>query len=219
MLDFHILECIRIVRHKKEVIEKIKFLRSQGHSVPEISATLHVPKTTVFHHTRNVQMLPEFVSEWVGKRGGSKKKKLKLEKAAFEEGKQLIGTLTSKERMLFIAALYWAEGSKRDFGLSNTDPELIRAFIQGLREDFNVDETRFRVSIRIFEDLDKDTCVQFWSKVVNIPQEKFLKVDILSGKKTGKLAYGMCRVRVIKGADLLKRIMGINKAVAINLVP
>ena len=113
--------------------------------------------------------------------------------------------------MLYISALYWGEGSKRDFGLSNTDPELIRVFIEGLREVFKIDEDRFRISIRIFEDMDKDKCLDFWSNIVGIAKDKFVNVDVLKGKKNGKLEFGMCRVRVTKGADLLKQIKGINK--------
>lgn len=105
--------------------------------------------------------------------------------------------------MLFIGALYWAEGNKRDFGLSNTDPELIKVFITNLREVFHVEEERFKISIRIYEDLDKEKGLDFWSSIVTISKAKFLKVDVLSGKKNGKLSYGMCRVRVSKGADLL----------------
>lgn len=38
-------------------------------------------------------------------------------------------------------------------------------------------------------------------------------VHVLNGKKIGKLQYGMCRVRIKKGGVLLKKIVGLNKAV------
>ncbi len=139
---------------------------------------------------------------------------MRLERSAFADGKRIVGKLAAKEKLLFLCALYWAEGSKRDFGLSNTDPELIRTFINGLREVFQLPEERFRISIRIYEDLDREKCLDFWESIVNIPKEKFLKVDVLKGKKSGKLEYGMCRIRVTKGADILKKIVGINKAFA-----
>lgn len=201
----------------KEIIEKIKFLRSQGYSLPEISRTVDIPKTTVFRYTQGVTILPEFLTNWAGKRGGSRKKRLQQEKSAFEEGKKIIGKISNKERMLFLAALYWAEGSKKDFGLSNTDPKLIRIFINGLREVFGIMDDRFRISVRIYEDLDQDKCLSFWSKIVGIPKEKFVGVNIISGRKKGKLEYGMCRVRITKGGDLLKKIIGINKAMVANL--
>ena len=192
-------------------IEQIKNFRSRGYSLPEISREVEVPRTTVFRYTKGVEILPEFIELWKSKRSGSRHIKLLKEKKALEEAKKLLDKLTNKEKMLYISALYWGEGSKRDFGLSNTDPELIRVFIEGLREVFKIDEDRFRISIRIFEDMDKDKCLDFWSNIVGIAKDKFVNVDVLKGKKNGKLEFGMCRVRVTKGADLLKQIKGINK--------
>ncbi len=206
-------------RLDSETIQKIKLLRSQGNSLPEISEELHIPKTTVFRYVRGVEILPEFLTTWSIKRGGSRKRKLLKETKAFEEGKKLVKKLSNKEKILFLSALYWAEGNKKGFDLSNTDPALIKVYVDGLREVFGVDDDRIRVSIRLYEDLDKDKCLSFWAQIVNIPKEKFIGVNILSGKKKGKLEYGMCRVRVLKGGDLLKKVNGINKAVIKNFVP
>lgn len=202
-----------------ETANRIKVLRSQGYSLPEISKAVLVPKTTVFRYIQNVEILPEFLAIWAGKRGGSTKKRALKEKRSFEEGKELVGRLSYKEKVLFLSALYWAEGSKGDFGLSNTDPHLIKVFVEGLREVFGVTDERFRISIRVYEDLDKEKCLTFWSEIVGVPKEKFVSVNILPGKKKGKLLYGMCRVRVTKGGDLLKKLIGINKAVVMHLSP
>lgn len=201
----------------KDTVLKIKHLRSLGKSLPEISRELSVPKTTVFRYIKNVEILPEYISLWESKRSGSKHKKLLKEQQAFSDGQKTVGNLSTKEKMLFACAIYWGEGSKKDFGLSNTDPELIKTFINILRNDFNIHDDRLRISIRIYEDMDRDKCLNFWSQVVRIEKEKFTNVDVLFGKKKGKLEYGMCRVRVIKGGDLLKQIKGINKAFALAL--
>src|ERR1035437_8414961 len=196
---------------------KIKNLRSLGYSLPEISRELEVPKTTVFRYIKDVQILPEFIKLWEAKRAGSRYRKILKEKQAFLDGRKVVKNLSSKEKMLFACALYWGEGSKKDFGLSNTDPELVESFINVLRNVFNIQNDRLRISIRIYEDLDRDRCLNFWSRIVYIEKEKFINVDVLHGKKKGKLEYGMCRVRVLKGGDLLKQIKGINKAFALAL--
>ena len=200
-------------------IQKIKDLRSNGHSLPEIGKALSIPKTTVFRYVKDVKILPEFLTEWSIKRGGSRKRKLLKETKAFEEGKTLVGSLSVKEKLLFLSALYWAEGSKKDFGLSNTDPMLIKIFVTGLREVFGITDDQLRISIRLYEDLDKDKSLSFWSQIVNIPKEEFIGVNVLVGKKKGKLEHGMCRVRVLKGGDILKKVNGINKAVIEASVP
>lgn len=200
-------------------LHKIKLLRSQGYSIIEIASKLKRPKTTIFRHIQGVEILPEFLKNWAGKRGGSKKRKILKEIKSLKEAKELIQELSYKEKFILLSALYWGEGSKRDFGLSNTDPNLIKVFIACLKEVFKIDKTKLRVSIRIYEDLNKEECLNFWSKVTGVQKENFVNVNILAGKKKGKLEYGMCRVRVIKGGDFLKKIMSINKVVTDIIVP
>lgn len=133
-----------------------------------------------------------------------------------EDAREFI-SLTDREKTLFISALYWGEGSKKDFGLSNTDPNMIKVFVTILKQTLGITDDRLRVSVRIFEDLDKDKSLGFWSKVVGIPKEKFVSVNVLDGKKKGKLVYGMCSIRVKKGGDLLKKLAGINKIIGETL--
>jgi len=207
-----------MTRLSKEKILKIKSLRSHGYSLPEIGKTLNIGKTTAFYHIKNVKILPEFMNEWINKRGGSKKLKLTKENLAFEAGKKLINKLSDKEKLLFLCALYWAEGNKKDFILTNSDPDLIKVFIDGLRRVLGVCDDRIQVSLRLYADINKEKSLSFWSKIAKIPKEKFLNIYILPGKKKGKLEYGMCRIRVRKGGDLLKKIFGINKAIVYNLL-
>ncbi|MEK7551747.1 MAG: hypothetical protein AAB532_04080 [Patescibacteria group bacterium] len=202
-------------KHKlsKDQILKIKKMRSNGNSIPEISNKLQIPRTTVFYHSVGVKILPEFIDLWKSKRAGSRYRKIIQEKSAIEDAKIFVKKLSDKERILFASALYWGEGNKKDFIISNSDPDLINLFLKILINNFQITKERISVSIRIFEDMDKDKCLDFWSKVVDIPKENFLNVYILKGKKKGKLEYGMCRVRVSKGGSLLKRIKAINKMV------
>ncbi len=57
-------------------IAKIKEMRVQGYSILEISNNLNIAKSTVFRHMQGVLILPEFLSLWLAKREGSKKRKL-----------------------------------------------------------------------------------------------------------------------------------------------
>ncbi len=200
-----------------EIISKIKLLRKKGYSLPEISRKLKIAKTTVFRYASEVSLSQKYANILKAKRGGSRKiKELKLRRA-LREAKEF-SILSEREKLLFISALYWAEGSKGDFGLSNTDENLIKVFVNGLRQLLKITDDRLAVSVRIYEDLDREKCLTFWSEIVGIPKENFVSVDVLKGKKSGKLAYGMCRVRVRKGADLLKKLASVNKIVA-NSMP
>jgi len=86
----------------EELVKKIKFLRTQGFSIPEISKEIGVSKTTAFRYTHGVNVLPKFKKTLISKRGGSKKRKQIKEDEALEEAKKLIEELNNKEKLLFI---------------------------------------------------------------------------------------------------------------------
>ena len=197
----------------KETIKKIKLLRQKGYSLPEIKKKVGVGHGSVFRYIQGIEILPEYRRIWHSKRGGSLKRMEIAQQKAKEKALKSINKLSEKEKLIFLSALYWGEGSKGDFGLSNSDPYLIRVFVQGLVNIFNVTKDRLRISIRIYKDLDKNKCLYFWSRITGVPVEKFVSVDVLDGKKMGKLPYGMCRIRVKKGGDLLKYILALKNRV------
>ncbi|MBI2611853.1 hypothetical protein HYW54_03860 [Candidatus Gottesmanbacteria bacterium] len=206
-------------KFSEDIINKIRDLRTHGNSITEICVKTKVPKTTVYKYIKDVQVLPEFIQELKSKQASSLRRKILKEQLARAEGIKFVQKLSKREKLLFLSALYWAEGSKKDFGLSNTDPHLIKVFVTILREILEIDNNRLRVSIRIYEDLNKNECLTYWSDIVGIPKEQFVNVNIIAGKKKGKLKYGMCRVRIIKGGDILKKIVGINNAIINTFAP
>lgn len=197
----------------KEIIKQIKLLRQKGYSLPEIKKVVNVGHGSVFRYIQGVEILLEYRKIWHSKRGGSFKRMKLAEKKAEEKADEYIVRLSEKEKLIFLSALYWGEGSKGDFGLTNSDPDLIKVFVLGLKEVFKIRTDRLRISIRIYRDLDKDKCLKFWSKITEVPVSKFVSVNVLDGKKNGKLLYGMCRVRVTKGADVLKYIRALKNRV------
>lgn len=197
-----------------KVISTIRELRTRGFSLNEIKRRVPAGYGTVYRYIQGVEVKSKYRAGWLGKRGGSKKRQRLAQIKASLKARKLIKTpLSQREKAIFLAALYWAEGSKKDFNLSNTDPEMIRVFVQGLEEIFAVPRDQIRVSIRTYEDLDKEKCLDFWSKIVGIPKDRFINVNILKGKKQGKLRYGMCRIRITKGANMLKYMTAIRKRI------
>lgn len=197
----------------KETIKKIKLLRQKGYSLPEITKEVKAGYGSVYRYIQGVKILPKYQKVWFGKRGGSFKRMKLAENKAKNKANKTINSLSDKEKIIFLTALYWGEGSKSDFNLMNTDADLIRVFIQGLQEIFNISKDRLRISIRIYEDLDKNECLKYWSKITGVPAKKFVSVNILKGNKKGKLAYGMCRIRILKGGDMLKYIKALKNKV------
>jgi hypothetical protein len=195
------------------IISKIRLLRKKGWSLNEIKDQVPVGYGTIFRYIKGVQILPQHKTTWFGKRGGSIKRKKRLEEQAYLKAKNTIRYLTDNERIIFLTALYWSEGTKKDFSLTNSDPELIKIFVDGLVKVFKTDRSKFRVSVRIYEDLDRAKCLDHWSEIIGIPPAKFISVNVLKGKKVGKLKYGICRVRLEKGGNMLKYLNSLKNRV------
>lgn len=201
------------VKITEEEIKQIVYLRQRGHSLPEIRKIVNRGSSTVFKYVKEVNILPEFQEFWRNKRKASTWKHLKEWERAKKEAATIIQDITKREKILIAASLYWAEGNKKgDFSLSNTDPFLIKSFVECLK-GFGIGENNLSLSIRVFSDLEKEKAIVFWCKVTGLSREKVKYITVLDGKKKGKLEYGMCRIRVIRGGYFLKLITEIKNCI------
>ena len=202
----------------KKIIDKIIQLRRRGHSLPEIRKIVGKGSATVSKYIQEVDILPEYYNIWKNKQGGSKIRADQKWKEANNKARKIVSSLNRKERLLIAACLYWGEGTKTELNLANTDPDLVRVFIECLK-DIGVTKDRLRITIRIYEDIDKNKAMVYWAKVIGIPKSQILGVNILNGKKSGKLKYGMCRVRVTKGAQYFKILKSVIELIKVNIQP
>ena len=200
----------------KEEIKRIIYLRKHGHSLPEIRRITGHGSGTVLKYIQGIEILPKFQELWKIKRKSSIFRALKEQQKAREHVQKLIKKIGKKEKTIIAACLYWAEGEKKDLSLSNTDPALIKVFVECLKE-LGVTKENLRVTIRTYEDLDREKVCNFWSKIVGIPKKSIINVNILKGKKKGKLEYGMCRIRVTKGGYILKLLHALIEIIKVNI--
>lgn len=200
-------------------IKNIINLRKKGHSFLEISRACKVPKTTVFDRARDIVILPKYRSEYTQKRKSSVWLCKKNWRKADAFSRSLISNLNDRDLALIGAILYWAEGTKKDFSFSNTDPEMIRVLMHVLRRIYKVKDSDFKITLRIFEDLDKQKCLNYWSKVTGVKLDNKTSINVLVGSKKGKLKYGMCRLRFKNPGQVLKNNLAIVKVVCDLLRP
>lgn len=200
----------------QEEINAIIKLRKTGHSFPEIQNIVKRSNGTVFRYAHKVPVLFRYQGILKTKQGGSKAREIRERKNAEEKADKLIVNINTTEKLIIAACLYWGEGTKKDFSISNTDPDLIRTFVACIKE-MGITKKDLRVTVRIYEDLDKKRAISYWAKVVGIPKKQILNINVLKGKKQGKLKYGMCRIRVTKGAPHLKLLHAIIRTIKIKL--
>ena len=97
--------------------------------------------------------------------------------------------------------LYWGEGTKANLGsvrLGNTDPALIRKFLEFMIRTFKVERRDFRFGLQIFTDIKAKKPLDFWKKQLKIRQSQFYKVTVTKTGSIGtyrqKSLYGVLTV-------------------------
>ncbi len=113
--------------------------------------------------------------------------------------------------------LYWAEGdkSRNQARMSNSDPHLLRFFVDFLRRYFDIHDDDIRVSCHLFADhVERQAEVeQFWLDRLGLTQrslrKSFVNVYSLSSKRkrVNMLPYGTCRVGVSR-TSVVQSIFG-----------
>lgn len=110
-------------------------------------------------------------------------------------------------RTIVGAILWWAEGTKsrRDkrwknavsypLEMTSTDPLAIKLFLEFIRKDLEIDESRLKLQIQVHENDNVEFLEDYWSKITNIPKTRFHKTIIRpKGNKEGK-SKGTCKIR------------------------
>jgi len=84
--------------------------------------------------------------------------------------------------------LYWGEGSKKGGGglkITNTDPKLIRKYIDFLESFLDIDRNKLRFSLLIFRDISENNALEFWSRELNIKKQQFYKASVIKVRGEG----------------------------------
>lgn len=93
--------------------------------------------------------------------------------------------LSNKDRELKVAGvmLYWGEGAKAGNSVKfvNSDPSLIRVFLNFFRNLCGIHEPRLKALIHMYPNQNEDNLKKFWSKITQIPRSRFYKSYLHSG--------------------------------------
>jgi len=102
---------------------------------------------------------------------------------------------------IVLAMLYLGEGAKgprRSFMLGNSNPKVVKLYLNLLRKCYIIDEKKFRCTLQCRADQNIPKLENFWHKVTGIPKTQFYKARIdprTIGKKSKKPEYkGVCRI-------------------------
>lgn len=213
---------------------KARNLREKkGLSIKEIESLLGASRGTVSLWCRDIRLTPEQIKRLEEKeksgrvrgqiKASEKHRKNRLKKVAkiHKKANKDIGKLSRREVRMIGAALYWAEGSKKERSLSfaNSDPEMIKFYIFWLTRICEVSPNRIKCSVginQVHQKREKEV-KKYWSTVTGIPiaqfnKTSFKKVNNKKSYRNFKRHYGTLSVRVLKGTDLYYLTLGWIKA-------
>jgi len=208
---------------------KALILRKQGKSYSQIKTILKVSKSTLSLWLRDYPLSRQRIRElrdWSEQRiekcrETKRKKKEKRLKGFYQQQKGFIFPINKRELYLAGLFLYLGEGKKSDptdLSISNTDPSVIRFFITWLTKSLKVPKEKLKVYLHLYKDMDVKKEVQFWSRILGIPEKQFNKPYI---KKTslkainhkGGFGHGTCNV-TFGNARLSEKILMAIKTIA-----
>ncbi|MEK9151215.1 MAG: helix-turn-helix domain-containing protein [Patescibacteria group bacterium] len=198
---------------KKELKLKAIELRKEKKSYREIAELLHVSKSTVSYWLCDIDWSREIQEQLTERTRLLSQKRLvhlnELKRVKWQkvylraEAEAIFEFEKFKQNPLFVAGicLYWGEGDRNFLNgkvrLSNVDERLLsifRVFLEGICK---VDKKKISAYILLYPDLDKKTCLNYWSKSIGIEKEKFFKTSVIEGRhKKNRLAHGVCSINV-----------------------
>ncbi len=97
--------------------------------------------------------------------------------------------------------IFWGEGFKRTKStvrVGNTDPELLKKFIEFLDKICGVKKEKLKFSLQIFNDLKRNKALNFWVNRLNIKPSQFYKIIVTPSRGKGtykkKISYGVLTI-------------------------
>jgi hypothetical protein len=205
-------------RTPQKDISKIIDLRSRGHSISEISAYTSKSRSVVSKYIQGIKVLPQFESILKKKQGGSKTRSDDLWLKSKIAAGRIVNKLKTRDKLFLLIGIYWGEGTKRELNIINSDPVLLRAFVDFVKE-IGITKNRIKASVRIYNDVGQNRSVDFWSNSLGLGKNQFFNAEIMKGKKKGKLKFGMCRLRVEKSSKEFKLLMSLISVVKDRIMP
>lgn len=111
---------------------------------------------------------------------------------------------TNRELEIIGLVLWATEGDRTQLSLANGNPQVIAKYLEFLRIICNYREEKIRAVIHCHNSVPYKQCVTYWSKITQIPSDRFRK-PYIKEDKGGKrrFPYGIVRI-VATNRNLLK---------------
>ncbi|WP_406381976.1 hypothetical protein [Streptomyces sp. NBC_01618] len=211
---------------KDDLRDKARELRLQGMTYDQIQVELGCSKSSISLWVRDLPK-PERnrtreEASAIARRGweATLRRRETERRKTKQDATNEIGTMSERELFLLGVGLYWSEGSKSKphrlaerVTFINSDPRMIEVFLAWLQL-LGVSPQQLRFHVHIHETADATAAEQYWRDLTRAGSASFGKTSIkkhnprTNRKNVGEDYRGCLVVRVLKSADLYRRIEG-----------
>lgn len=203
-------------------------LRKQGKSYSQIKEELGLSKSTLSVWLRKYPLSRERINQLRGRsevrieryRQTMQRKRDARLAQYYKEEKEKWLPLSVRELFLSGLFLYWGEGGKTIHGqvsINNTDPDVLKFALYWIRIALEIPKDKIQVYLHLYNDMDIQEEINFWSKQLNMSKKYFTKPYIKKSTKAGLtqkgFGHGTCGLRV-NNTVLKERILMATKGMA-----
>lgn len=198
-----------------ELKNKAIELRQKGTSLREIEKSLKIPKSTLSGWFKNIKLTKDQQDKlrrnWLNALTKARRqaviwhneqKQFRLEIAEKQADGVLANLSTDNTHIveLALAMLYLGEGlkTKSGLGLGNSDPLILKFFVNILIKNYNVDIDKIKCALHLRADQNPEKLKRYWSKQLNLPLTNFTSPSIdkrTAGRPTFNTYNGVCVVQ------------------------
>jgi len=217
----------RLIKTKAEATK----LRLQGASYSQIKSQLGVSKSTLSGWLKKYPLPPERIRELrdfseqriENFRNTMRIKRETRQNLVYQKEKEYLLPLSKKELYLTGLFLYWGEGNKTtpySTILSNSNPLMIKFFVYWLTNIFEVPTNKMRMKIHLYQDMDEQKEIKFWSNLTKISIKQFnksyIKKTTLAGLTYKGFNHGTCNI-MVHNRDIAEKVFLGIRAISDNI--
>jgi transcriptional regulator with XRE-family HTH domain len=198
--------------------EKAIRLRQEGKSYSQIKEKLGISKSTLSGWLSGMPLSKSQINklqhsdEVIEKIRQTKLKKrtTRLDEV-YNNSVRQIGVLSQREFLIAGYFLYWAEGGKTTpytITLSNTDPNMIRAYMKWLSL-LGVPKAKVIIRLHLYSDMNIEDEFEYWHKIARLPMSSFRKPYIKKSRLSDltyiSRGHGTCNV-IVQSRDFAELV-------------
>lgn len=211
-------------------------LRREGKTYGEIREQLEVAKSTLSDWLKDIPLTEEQMLHLKDIRKAAAEKfritmRLKREaklRTYYDNQKKRWLPLSDRELFLAGLFLYWGEGNKASrncISVNNTDPLVVKFALYWMVNCLKFPRDKVRAQLHLYDDMDVDAELHYWSKVLGLKINQFCKPYIKTSKRVdidqkGGFGHGTCGVYInntVMKENLLMAIKALSENIPMTL--